>query len=75
MQIINLFLRFGKNGDLKARPPNFKSHKFFQTIPYNQSGFYQARNYMVFTHKVNDTELVFDVGKKFESVKQVQDLQ
>ena len=27
---------------------------------------------MVFTHKVNDTELVFDVGKKFESVKQVE---
>ena len=66
------FFALRKNGDLKARPPNFKSHKFFQTIPYNQSGFYQARNYMVFTHKVNDTELVFDVGKKFESVKQVE---
>ena len=28
------FFALRKNGDLKARPPNFKSHKFFQTIPY-----------------------------------------
>ena len=66
------FFALRKNGDLKARPPNFKGRKYFQTIPYNQSGFYQARNYIVFTHKVNDTELVFDVGKKFENVKQVE---
>lgn len=66
------FFALIKNGDTKARPPNFKSHKFFQTIPYNQSGFYQARNYMCFTHKVNDTELVFDVKKKFENIKQIE---
>jgi putative transposase len=36
-----------KNGDQKAKPPNFKSRKYFQTIPYNQSGFHQARNYIV----------------------------
>jgi putative transposase len=50
------FFALRKNGDLKARPPNFKGRKYFQTIPYNQSGFYQARNYIVFTHKVNDTD-------------------
>jgi len=66
------FFALRKNGDLKARPPNFKSHKYFQTIPYNQSGFYQARNYLVFTHKMNDTELVFDAGKKFENIKQIE---
>ena len=66
------FFALRKNGDLKAKPPNFKSRKYFQTIPYNQSGFYQARNYIVFTHKVNDTELVFDIGKKFENIKQVE---
>jgi putative transposase len=66
------FFALCKNGDTKARPPNFKSHKFFQTIPYNQSGFYQARNYMCFTHKVNDTELVFDVKKRFENIKQIE---
>jgi putative transposase len=66
------FFALRKNGDTNARPPNFKSHKYFQTIPYNQSGFYQARNYMYFTHKVNDTELVFDIGKKFENIKQIE---
>jgi putative transposase len=66
------FFALWKNGDTKARPPNFKSHKFFQTIPYNQSGFYQAQNYICFTHKVNDTELVFDVKKKFENIKQIE---
>jgi putative transposase len=66
------FFALRKNGDLKARPPNFKGIKYFQTIPYNQSGFYQARNYIVFTHKVNDTELVFDIGTKFENIKQVE---
>ena len=59
------FFALRKNGDSKARTPNFRSRKYFQTIPYNQSGFYQARNNMMFSHKVNDTELVFDIGKKF----------
>jgi putative transposase len=66
------FFALRKNGDSKARTPNFKSRKYFQTIPYNQSGFYQARNYIIFSHKVNETELIFDIGKKFENVKQVE---
>ena len=66
------FFALQRNGDYNSRPPKFKSNKFFQTIPYNQSGFHQARNYLIFTHKVNDTELVFDVGKKFENIKQIE---
>jgi putative transposase len=66
------FFALIKNGDRKARPPNFKSYKYFQTIPYNQSGFYHSRNYIYFTHKVNDTELVFDIKKKFENIKQIE---
>ena len=66
------FFGLRKNGYLDARPPDYKSHRFFQTIPYNQSGFYQARNWITFSHKVNDTGLVFDLGKKFENVKQVE---
>ena len=66
------FFGLRKNGYYDTRPPDYKSRKVFQTIPYNQSGFYQARNYMCFTHKVNDTELVFDLGKKFENIKQVE---
>ena len=66
------FFSLWKNGYLDARPPDYKSRKFFHTIPYNQSGFYQARNWITFSHKVNDTELVFDLGKRFENVKQIE---
>lgn len=66
------FFGLRKNGYLDARPPNFKSRNFFQTIPYNQSGFYQAKNWITFSHKVNDTALAFDLGKMYENVKQVE---
>lgn len=66
------FFGLRKNGYLGARPPNFKSRNFFQTIPYNQSGFYQAKNWITFSHKVNDTALAFDLGKMYENVKQVE---
>ncbi|WP_410509975.1 transposase [Methanosarcina hadiensis] len=66
------FFALRKNGDLKARPPNFKSRKYFQTIPYNQSGFYQIGCVISFSHKINDTKLVFDLGKKFENIKQIE---
>ena len=32
------FFGLRKNGDVTARPPNFRSRNFFQTIVYNQSG-------------------------------------
>jgi len=66
------FFALRKNGYLNASPPNYKSRNYFQTIPYNQSGFYQARNWITFSHKVNDTELVFDLGKKFGNIKQIE---
>jgi putative transposase len=66
------FFALWKNGDKNARPPKFQSRKFFHCIPYNQSGFKIYRNYMVFSHKVNKTELVFDIGEKVENIKQVE---
>ncbi|RSD33697.1 MAG: IS605 OrfB family transposase, partial [Methanohalophilus sp.] len=33
------FFGIHKNGDKKARPPKFRSCKYFFTITYNQSGF------------------------------------
>ena len=66
------FFALRKNGNPDARPPNYKSRNFFQMIPYNQSGFYQARNCIAFSHKVNDIELVFDLGKKFGNIKQIE---
>ena len=66
------FFALRKNGDPSAKPPNFKSRQYFRTIPYNQSGFYQTGNFMEFSHKVNDTKLVFDLGKKFENIKHVE---
>ncbi|MGB9929753.1 MAG: RNA-guided endonuclease InsQ/TnpB family protein [Methanosarcina sp.] len=66
------FFALRKLGYWDAMPPDYKSRKYFQTIPYNQSGFYQANNWITFSHKVNDTELVFDLGKKFENIKQLE---
>ncbi|AKB77242.1 Transposase-like protein B [Methanosarcina horonobensis HB-1 = JCM 15518] len=66
------FFALRKNGDLNARPPNFKNRKYFQTIPYNQSGFYQSGSVISFSHKINDTKLVFYIGKKFENIKQIE---
>ena len=44
------------------------------TIPYNQSGFKVDNNTITFSHKVNDTKLVFDIGNLAEglNVKQVE---
>lgn len=58
----NSFFGHQKNGNKKARPPNFKGRNYLMTIPYNQSGFHIWRNYISFSHSVNDTELVFDIG-------------
>jgi putative transposase len=58
-----------KNGNKKARPPNFKGRNYLMTIPYNQSGFHIFRNYISFSHKINDTELVFDIGNLAEGLK------
>ena len=35
----NSFFGHQKNGNKKARPPNFKGRNYLMTLPYNQSGF------------------------------------
>jgi putative transposase len=63
-----------KNGDKKARPPNFKGRNYLMTLPYNQSGFKIEDGIITFSHKVNNVPLSFDIGKLTDglSVKQVE---
>jgi putative transposase len=65
----NSFFGHQKNGNKKARPPNFKGRNYLMTIPYNQSGFHLFSNYISFSHSVNDTELVFDIGNLADGLK------
>lgn len=61
------FFSLRKNGDKSARPPNFRSRKYFMTLEYfmtlvyNQSGFRTDGHTIIFSHKVNDVCLLFDV--------------
>jgi putative transposase len=70
------FFALRKNGDYKAKPPNFRSRKYFQTIPYNQSGFKILRtlygNRIIFSHNVNNISLDFGIDKTFPNIKQVE---
>ena len=63
-----------KNGNVKARTPNFKGRNYLMTIPYNQSGFKIGDKTITFSHKVNDTKLVFDIGNLADglNIKQVE---
>ena len=63
-----------KNGDKKARPPNFKGRNYLMTIPYNQSGFKIEDGIITFSHKVNNVPLSFEIGNLAEdlNVKQVE---
>lgn len=63
-----------KNRNVKARPPNFKGRNYLMTIPYNQSGFKIENETIAFSHKVNDTKLVFDIGNLADglNVKQAE---
>jgi putative transposase len=65
----NSFFGHQKNGNKKARPPNYKGRNYLMTIPYNQSGFHIFGNYISFSHSVNDTELVFDIGNLADGLK------
>ena len=58
-----------KNGDKKARPPNFKGRNYLMTLPYNQSGFKIENNIITFSHKVNGVPLSFDIGNLAEGYK------
>jgi len=66
------FFALRKNGDVTARPPKFKSRKYFQTIPYNQSGFHFSENKITFSHKVSDVPLDFEIDKTFPNIKQME---
>ncbi len=68
------FFSLWKNGDKSARPPKFRSHKYFMTLVYNQSGFKVNGNTIGFSHKVNDVCLLFDVQNTLDSsrVKQIE---
>ncbi len=57
------FFALRKNGDNKARPPNFRSRNYFQTLSYNQSGFKIKNGIISFSHNVNDVPLNFEIHK------------
>ena len=54
------FFSLWKNGHKDARPPKYKGKKYFTTLKYNQSGFKLKNGYIQFSHKYNDTPLVFN---------------
>jgi len=66
------FFGLRKNGDVTARPPNFRSRNFFQTIVYNQSGFKIANGKISFSHNVNNVPLDFEISKVFPNIKQLE---
>ncbi len=68
------FFGHHKNGDKKARPPNFKGRNYLMTIPYNQSGFKIEDGIITFSHKVSNVPLSFEIGNLAEdlNVKQVE---
>ena len=70
----NSFFGHHKNGDKKARPPNFKGRNYLMTIPYNQSGFKIEDGIITFSHKVSNVPLSFEIGNLAEglNVKQVE---
>jgi putative transposase len=65
----NSFFGHHKNGDKKARPPNFKGRNYLMTIPYNQSGFKIEDGIITFSHKVNDVPLSFEIGNLADNLK------
>ncbi len=66
------FFALRKNGDLKARPPEFRSSKYFMTLCYNQSGYKINNTSIKFAHSVNKTSLEFEIDLKLENVRQVE---
>jgi putative transposase len=66
------FFALRKNGDMKARPPEFRSSKYFMTLCYNQSGYKINNTSIKFAHSVNKTLLEFEIDVKLENVRQVE---
>jgi len=63
------FFALRKNGDMKARPPNYKGKKYFVTLPYNQSGFKFKEGKIIFSHKINEVPLAFEIDRNYEDKK------
>jgi putative transposase len=63
------FFGLHKNGDKKARPPKFRSRKYFFTITYNQSGFKLIGNTIRFSHKMNNEDLIIDIEQDISNLK------
>ena len=63
------FFGLRKNGDKKARPPKFRSRKYFFTITYNQSGFKVIGNTIKLSHKMNNEDLIIDIGYDVSNLK------
>lgn len=68
------FFALWKNGDKSARPPKFRSGKYFMTLVYNQSGFKINDGKISFSHKVNEIPLSFEIGNSFDllAIKQIE---
>ena len=60
------FFALRRNGDFNAKPPNFKSRKYFTTMTYNQSGFKMERGCVKLSHKhPSGVPLCFAVPESF----------
>lgn len=70
------FRALKKNGEENARPPKFKSKKYFTTLCYNQSGFKITDSIIAFSHKHPSKEVLsFEILKDLisrEKIKQVE---
>lgn len=62
------FFGLWKNGIKDARPPKFKSKKYFFTLPYNQSGFKINNGIINFSHKYNDVKLSFVIPDELKDM-------
>lgn len=67
------FFSLRKNRHTDAKPPKYKGKKYFTTLKYNQSGFKIKNGSIQFSHKYNDTSLLFSIPDKFnfDNVKEV----
>lgn len=65
-----------KKGDKTARPPKFKGKKHFFTMKYNQSGFAfdGNTNTITLSHKLNDTQLSFEIPTSISTIVHHQDV-
>ncbi|GAH24743.1 unnamed protein product, partial [marine sediment metagenome] len=66
------FFALLKKGNREAKPPKYKSKKYFTTMFYNQSRFKLKDGYVFLSHKYNKTPLKFKISDKFKFNKVYQ---